>query len=238
MSEEHLFRVCEILTFPVPITVPGQSKKDALQVAGLPPQVALSLSQCYYIPMHSMSWAGCYGETILLCKDIPYMKKVSDDTCMAALFRRDQGGVTRRCDLDYLLNPDYGEMAIYLDNRQVLIVSAETEGQLICGSQPPVKTRIENYAELAIGCDCAFQTVGAWIPYSLRACQTRVTNTNIQYPSSGLLKAHMHVETWKKNITEGVGGGDPGNDQGSISPRAEKQVRKTSQRLCSASPFD
>ena len=62
------------------------------------------------------------------------MKKVSDDTCMATLFRRDQGGVTRKCDLDYLLNPDFGEMAIYLDNGQVLIVSAETEGQLIGGS--------------------------------------------------------------------------------------------------------
>ena len=151
VSEEHLFRVYDILRFPVPITVPGQSRKDALQVAGLQQQEALSLSRRYYIPMHSMSWAGCYGETVLLCKDIPYMKKVSDDTCMAALFMRDQGGVTRRCDLDYLLNPDFGEMAIYLDNGQVLIVSAETEGQLICGSRPPVKTHIENYAKLAIG---------------------------------------------------------------------------------------
>ena len=175
VSEEHLFRVYEILTFPVPITVPGQSRKDALQVAGLPPQVPMSLSRRYYIPMHSMSWVGCYGETILLCKDIPYMKKVSDDTCIAALFRRDQEGVTRRCDLDYLLNPDLGEMDIYLDNRPVLIV----QGQLICGSRPPVKTRIENYAKLAIGCDCAFQTVGASIPYSFRACQTRVINTNV-----------------------------------------------------------
>ena len=202
VSEEHFFRVYEILTFPVPITEPGQSRKDALQVAGLPPQVALSLSQRYYIPMHSMSWAGCYEETILLCKDIPYMKKVSDRTRMAAL-RRDQQGVTRRCDLDYLLNPEFGEMAIYLDDGQVLVVSSETEGQLLCGSKPPVKTCIENYAKLAIGCDCAFQRVGAWFPYSLRACQTRVSNTYIQYPSSRLLKARMHVETWKKDITEG-----------------------------------
>ena len=202
VSEEHFFRVYEILTFPVPITEPGQSRKDALQVAGLPPQVALSLSQRYYIPMHSMSWAGCYEETILLCKDIPYMKKVSDRTRMAAL-RRDQQGVTRRCDLDYLLNPEFGEMAIYLDDGQVLVVSSETEGQLLCGSKPPVKTCIENYTKLAIGCDCAFQRVGAWFPYSLRACQTRVSNTYIQYPSSRLLKARMHVETWKKDITEG-----------------------------------
>ena len=96
VSEEHLFRVYEILTFPVPITVPGQGRKDALQVVGLQKQVALSLSRRYYIPMHSMSWAGCYGETILLCKDIPYMKKVSDDTCMASGGTREgsQGGVT------------------------------------------------------------------------------------------------------------------------------------------------
>ena len=94
VSEEHLFRIYEILTFPVPIVVPGQYKKDALQITGLPQQVALSLSQRYYIPMHFMNWAGCYGETILMCKDIPYMKKVSDDTCMGALLRKDQGGVT------------------------------------------------------------------------------------------------------------------------------------------------
>ena len=87
VSEEHLFRVCEILTFPVPIIVPGQDRKDALQITGLPQQVALSFSQRYYIPMHFMNWAGCYGENILLCKDIPYMKKVSDDTCMGALLK-------------------------------------------------------------------------------------------------------------------------------------------------------
>ena len=94
-------------------------------------------------------------------------------------------------------------MAICLDDGQVLIVSSETEGQLICGSQPRVQTRIENYVKLAIGCECAFQTMGAWIPNSLRACQTRVADSNIRYPSSGLLKARRHVETWKKNITEG-----------------------------------
>ena len=150
-----------------------------------------------------MNCAGCYGETILLCKDIPYMKKVSDDTCMGALLGRDRGGVTRRCDLDYLLDPDFGEMAIYLDDGHVLIVSAETEGQLICGNKPLVKTRIENYAKLAIGCDCAFQTVGAWIPYSLRACQSKVGGAKVVYPDNSLLNARMHVKTWRRNITEG-----------------------------------
>ena len=150
-----------------------------------------------------MNWAGCYGENILLCKDIPYMKKVSDDTCMGTLFRRDQGGVTRKCDLDYLLNPNFGEMTIYLDDGHILIVSSETEGQLICGSKPPVNIRIENYAKLAIGCDCTFQTVGAWISYSLRAYQSRVAGAEVRCPSSGLLKARMHVKTWKRNITEG-----------------------------------
>ena len=64
VSEEHLFRVYEILTFPVPIVVPGQNKKDALQITGLLQQVALSLSQRYYIPMHFMNWAGCYGPIV------------------------------------------------------------------------------------------------------------------------------------------------------------------------------
>ena len=94
-------------------------------------------------------------------------------------------------------------MAIYLDDGHILIVSSETEGQLICGSKPPVKTRIENYATLAIGCDCAFQTVGAWIPYSLRACQSRVVGAEILYPSNRLLKARMHVKTYGRNITKG-----------------------------------
>ena len=75
-------------------------------------------------------------------------------------------------------------MAIYLDDGQVLIVSSEAEGQLICGSKPLVKMRIENYAKLAIGCDCPFQAVGAWIPYSLRACQSRVADANVHYPAA------------------------------------------------------
>ena len=83
------------------------------------------------------------------------------------------------------------------------LVSSETEGQLICGSKPPVKTRIENYAKLAIGCDCAFQTVGAWIPYSLRACQSRVAGAKVRYPSNWLIKARMHVKTWRGNIIKG-----------------------------------
>ena len=45
--------------------------------------------------------------------------------------------------------------------------------------------------------------MGAWILYSLRSCQRRVADSMIKYPSSGLLKARMHVETWKKNIIEG-----------------------------------
>ena len=44
VSEEHLYRFFEIRTFPVPITVPGLAKKDALQIIGLLRQVALSLS--------------------------------------------------------------------------------------------------------------------------------------------------------------------------------------------------
>ena len=41
VSEEHLLRKYEILTFPVLIIVPGQNKKDALQITDLPQQVAL-----------------------------------------------------------------------------------------------------------------------------------------------------------------------------------------------------
>ena len=74
------------------------------------------------------------------------------------------------CLLDYLLNPDFGEMAIYLDGGEVLVVSAEKEGQLICDNLPPVPKILENCVRITKGCDCAFQTKGAWIPYSLRAC--------------------------------------------------------------------
>ena len=41
VSEEHLFRVYEVLSFPVPINM-GGIKKDALQIVGLPGHVAVS----------------------------------------------------------------------------------------------------------------------------------------------------------------------------------------------------
>ena len=105
-----------------------------------------------------------------MCKDLPYMKKVSDRTCIASLLQKERSKVVKLCLLDYLLNTDFGEMAIYPEGGEVLVVSAEKEGQLICCNLPPVQKVIKNYARIKIGCDCAFQTKGAWIPYSLRAC--------------------------------------------------------------------
>ena len=133
----------------------GEIKKDALQIVGLPGHVAASLTRRYYIPLVNVNWAGCYGQTIVMCKDLPYMKKVDDRTCIAALLRRDGAEIAKLCPLDYLLNPDFGEMAIYLSEGEVLVVSAEKEGQLIFGNLPPVQKRIENYARIRIGSDCA-----------------------------------------------------------------------------------
>ena len=65
------------------------------------------------------------------------MKKVSDRTCIASLLRNDRSEVVKLCLLDYLLNPDFLEMAIYLEGGEVLVVSAEKEGQLICGNLLP-----------------------------------------------------------------------------------------------------
>ena len=201
VAEEHLFRVYQVMSFPVPVRIPNE-ESDALQIVNLPAQVAVSLSKMYYIPMPNVNWAGCYGDTIVLCKDIPYMKRVTEETCIAGLLRDDRGVVIAKCDTDFLLNPDFGEMAVYLDDGQVLVVSAEKEGQLICGNQPPVSKRIEHYAKLRIGCDCAFQTKGAWIPYSLRNCDSLITEYTVEYPSSGLLEARLHVKIWQDEEME------------------------------------
>ena len=124
----------------------NDAQKDALQIVDLPAHVAVSLTRQYYIPLVNVNWAGCYGQTIVMCKDLPYMKKVSDRTCMASLLRKDQSEMLKLCLLEYLLNPDFGEMAIYLEG-EVLVVSAEKEGQLIGGRLPPVQKQIEKLCE-------------------------------------------------------------------------------------------
>ena len=137
VSGEHLFRVYEVLSFPVPINMGNHAQKDALQIVNLPAHVAVSLTKQYYIPLFNVNWAGCYGQTIMMCKDLPYMKKVTDRTCIASLLWKDRTEIVKLCLLDYLLNPDFGEMAIYLEGGEVLVVSAEKEGQLICGTPAP-----------------------------------------------------------------------------------------------------
>ena len=196
VSEEHLFRVYQVLSFPVPICIQGTDERDALQIIGLPAQIAVSLSGQYYIPMPAADFAGCYGRTIILCKDIPYLKRVTENTCIAALLRDDREIITTKCDMDYLLNPDFGEMAIYLDDGHVLVVSSETDGQLICGNRPPIQKKLEHFAKIMIGCDCAFQTRGAWIPYSLRNCGGRIMEYQVEYPNSALLEVRLRVQTW------------------------------------------
>ena len=75
VADEHLFRIYGVLTFPVHIMVQGREKKDALQIINLPKSLAMSMSRQYYVPLTSSSWSGYYGQSITLCKDLPYMKK-------------------------------------------------------------------------------------------------------------------------------------------------------------------
>ena len=201
VSGDHLFRVYEVLSFPVTINMGNHAKKDALQIVNLPAHVVVSLTKQYYIPLVNVNWAGCYGQTIVMCKDLPYMKKVRNRTCIASLLRKDRTVIIKLCLLDYLLNPDFGEMAIYLEGGEVLVVSAEKEGQLICGNLPPVPKTIKNYAKIRIGCDCAFQTKGGWIPYSLRACDQWAGEYEVSYPENELLEARLNVPTWRENMT-------------------------------------
>ena len=48
----------------------------------------------------------------------------------------------------------------------------------------------------------AFQTKGAWIPYSLRNCDSLITEYTVEYPSSGLLEARLHVKIWQDEEME------------------------------------
>ena len=148
-------------------------RKDALQIVDLPAHIAVLLTKQYYIPLANVNWAGCYEQTIVLCKVLPYMKKVSDNTCVAALPHNDQTGIAKLCQLDYLLNPHFGEMAIYLDGGDVLVVSTDSERQLIYGNLLPVPKRIENYAGIQIGSDCAFQTKGDTLLSACLRCMGR-----------------------------------------------------------------
>ena len=202
MADEHLFRIYEVLTFPVPIAVQGRTQKDALQIVNLPMSVAMSMSKNYYAPLTSSSWSGCYGQYITLCKDLPYMKKITENTCTAALLRRDDLGIKEKCELDYLLNADFGEMAVYLDDGDVLVVSADTKGQMICQNQPALEVTIENYARVQGECDCTFQTRGSWIPYSLRNCDRQTRITKVWYPHNDLLNVKTNTEGWELNVTE------------------------------------
>ena len=68
VSGEHLFRVNEVLSFPVPINMGNNAQKDVLQIVDLPAHVAVSLIRQYYIPLVNVNWAGCYGQTIVMCR--------------------------------------------------------------------------------------------------------------------------------------------------------------------------
>ena len=142
VADEHLFRIYEVLTFPVPIAVQGRTQKNALQIVNLPASVAMSMSQNYYVPLTSSSWSGCYGQYITLCKDLPYMKKITDNTCTAALLRRDDLGIKEKCEMDYLLNADFGEMAVYLDDGDVLVEPAREKGERGGIRSPSVKNDV------------------------------------------------------------------------------------------------
>ena len=53
VSGEHLFKVYNMLSFPVPINMGNGAQKDALEIVHLPAHVVVSLTRQYYISVIS-----------------------------------------------------------------------------------------------------------------------------------------------------------------------------------------
>ena len=171
VSEEHIFSVYQVRAFIVPVRVANRLA-DGTIISGLPEEVAISRNGHYYISTPVVNWARCRGETIAICPDVPHMRKVTEHGCMAALIRGDTNAIEQVCQVDYIVRPQFPSLAVSLGEGEILISGPEIEGQLLCGSRPPVIIPIHHYSRIKLSCDCAFLTAGSWIPYSLGGCGT------------------------------------------------------------------
>ena len=202
VSGEHLFDVFEVVTLTVPVRVAGRPT-DGTKLRGLPKDVAISRSGQYYIAGPVLNWARCIGERIALCPDVPHMRKVSEQVCMAALIRNDRSGIAKHCEVDYIVKPVFADLSIYLGAGTLLVSSQSTEGTVLCKSHPPVRVVVHHYSMIHLPCDCGFTTAGSWIPYSLRGCKDEHQSNNISYPSNDLLKLNLDREKWAQTILNG-----------------------------------
>ena len=187
ISEQHLYCTYQVRAIPLPVRVEGK-EADGAVMTGLPAEIAVSMNGRYYITEPVVNWARCHGNTITICPDIPHMRKVSETGCVAALIRNDRTGVEESCEVDYIIKPKFPALAIPLQNGKTLVSGPEIEGQLLCKSNPPVVIVIHHFAVINIGCDCAFMTAGAWMPYSLRGCNKVQMMNNVSYVINDLLK--------------------------------------------------
>ena len=187
VSEQHLYCTYQVRTIPLPVRVEGK-EADGAVMTGLPAEIALSMNGRYYITEPEVNWARCHGHTITICPDIPHMRKVSETGCVAALIRNDRTAVQDSCEVDYIIKPNFPALAIPLEKGKTLVSGPEIEGQLLCKSNPPVVIVIHHFAIITIGCDCAFMTAGAWMPYSLRGCDSVEMVNNVSYVVNDLLK--------------------------------------------------
>ena len=202
VSEEHIFAVYQIRVFPVPVKIRNH-KADGVVIAQLPKEVAISQSGNYYIETPVVNWGSCTGDTIAMCPDIPHMRKVTENGCVAALIRNDRTVIQRECEVEYIVRPLFPSLAILLENGRILISGPEEEGQLFCGSKPPAVIAINHFSIITLGCDCAFLTAGSWLPYSLRGCGTKVIASNITAVRNELLDLGMEHTTWTTTVVRG-----------------------------------
>ena len=197
VSGEHIFSVYQIRTYPVPVRVAGK-KADGTIINNIPTEVAISRNGLYYITTPVVNWARCRGESVATCPDVPHMRKVTEDSCMAGLIRNDLPVIKRVCDIRYIIRPEFPPMAIALTNGRMLITGPEIRGQLMCGSLPPQVITIHHAGIVKMPCDCAFMSAGSWINYSLRGCGTKLTRAVVGFVINDLLDMGTAKQEWTK----------------------------------------
>ena len=203
VSDEHLFTIYRVLSFPVPVRVFNTSTVDATLITDLPTEVAISFNAQYLIPQPVVDWGLCYGDTITVCPDIPLMGKTTDRTCIAALLRNDTNDIRALCRMDYIVNPVFPSMAVDLGRSRVLVVGRASQGHVLCGNKPPVPATIFMYAVVVLGCECAFKTTDAWIPYRISDCGQERLQSAVVFVKNNMITGLLDRGGWRRSPLQG-----------------------------------
>ena len=186
-SSSNMFKVYEVLSFPVPL---NQSTTHASQLLNTAPYFAVSSN--HFIEISRFMYSQCAGDKFKHCSIILGQQNFNNPTCLSAIFYKLPSLVKQLCDFRFL-HSGLQQFILELEPGKVLLSSVPSVN-IQCANKAAITEKGCTYCVFEIPCHCTVKTGIFELPARINNCHFVQSQITKLYPVNLGLLQHFFDE--------------------------------------------